>query len=320
MSGLTTDFLESRRGKTRAKRIILAGTIFGLLAAFAGGIFYWRQKPRTSAANLSPAGQVAGSESSKIPAEWLMRHFGTSDLSNSAVGGEEGDPDGDILTNYQEYVFGTNPNKYDSDNDGESDGMEVAFGQNPDGEGMLPIAEKTEEYIQSLGSDYEDFTQEKITSDVEKFFGADRVFVPDLPPDSELKIISQNDEAAFEKYYADTIGLQFADEEELKRLEAGFLSLAPEEAANFSAKLEAALKVLKATPVPSDLVNIHKLKIAQLKAGIAMFDLLKNGSYREGEDNQQFWQDFFYQTVVAEQAAAIELAAWKELTEKMGIK
>jgi RHS repeat-associated protein len=56
---------------------------------------------------------------------WEMNYFGN--LSQGAAG----DPDGDGLTNLQEFQAGTNPNDSDSDNDGMPDGWEVQFGLNP---------------------------------------------------------------------------------------------------------------------------------------------------------------------------------------------
>ena len=52
---------------------------------------------------------------------------------NSAVGNEgaAGNADTDDLTNLQEYLYGTNPLDYDTDNDGLPDSWEIQYGLNP---------------------------------------------------------------------------------------------------------------------------------------------------------------------------------------------
>lgn len=56
---------------------------------------------------------------------WEMEHFG------SLGQGPEDDPDGDGLTNLEEFNAGTNPNNADSDGDGISDKDELAMGLDP---------------------------------------------------------------------------------------------------------------------------------------------------------------------------------------------
>ena len=72
-----------------------------------------------------------------LPAAWLAGHGLTPGASGS---GPNDDPDGDGLTNYQEFFLGTNPNNADTDGDGFSDGDEVAAGTNPLDIGSKPSA------------------------------------------------------------------------------------------------------------------------------------------------------------------------------------
>lgn len=314
MASLTIDFLENRRRTNRYKRFILPLVL--ILAVAGSGLlgFYLYQK---SQSKPKAQGGVAGAKSSQLPKEWLLKYFGTDNENDAKVGGPSGDPDDDGLVNLEEYQFGTNPLNPDTDGDGAADGFEIAFGQNPNGEGELQLSQQSaEEYLKSLGKDYEQFSQENIQKQVEELFQPDREIVLDLPADSELKIINKNDKEAFEKYYEDTKALGAAEELDLQNIQNNLFDLSDAEFDAYINKLDATIKVLKDTPVPSEIVNIHKLKIAGLRAGIRMFELVRD-SYQAGAENRQFWADFFYQTVAAKEANDLELATWHEIGQML---
>jgi hypothetical protein len=82
-----------------------------------------------------------------LPDTWMMQYFGhaTAQASDSSTAGD--DPDGDGLTNLQEYNAGTNPKNPDTDADGLSDGQEVnttltnPLAADTDGDGLSDGAE-----------------------------------------------------------------------------------------------------------------------------------------------------------------------------------
>ena len=78
--------------------------------------------------NVSVSGVMPGGlsmDGNGMADEWELQHFGTTNVDENA------DPDGDGLSNLQEYKYGTDPGNPDTDGDGMPDGWEVAHGLNP---------------------------------------------------------------------------------------------------------------------------------------------------------------------------------------------
>lgn len=306
----------------RSSPSVLVGA-FLVLAGLGAGVFYllkfqgigpFAEKPESQ-------GQVAGiaCKSGKLPKDWLLKYFNTDNECDPAVGGAEGDPDSDSLLNQEELLFASNPTNPDTDGDGEMDGAEVLFNRNPNGEGELNIVEDsaaTDDYLKSLGPEYEKFTEANIRKDLEAMFQPNREIVLDPPDDKELIITNQNDRAGFEKYYEDTKDLKYADEVELVKVYNSLFALSPEELNQFIDKLRAVETILKQTPVPSTIVDIHRLRIAQLRTGIRMYELVRD-NYEPNSPNSQFWADYFYQVVAVEEATTLEIIAWKEMFDML---
>lgn len=313
MPSLTADFLQNRKDRGRFRVFVISAVlILGALALILGGVFaYQRISGRSS--GPTEAARV-------LPEAWLLKYFGTADEFDGKVGGPFGDADGDILTNQQEYLFGTDPTRQDTDGDGALDGVEVAFGQNPTGEGEWQLTAQARNFVDSLLSarpELKEFSRERVLGQVQELFQPDREVVLDLPADAELKIVSDNDPKSLERYFEETKALKSAEEYEIQDIVARLFGGMSEGELNFYIqKLGATEAVLKQTPVPSALVQIHKYKIAELRAGVRMFELVRD-NYRPDQTSQQFWADVFYQITAAQQAGLLELASWQEIGQQL---
>src|SRR3989344_857004 len=85
-------------------------------------------------------GQVLGVATPEFTA-WIGKYFFYANNIDSLSPNNDYDMDG--LTNYQEFLLGTNPAKTDTDNDDYSDGQEILNGYNPLYEGkLLPAQEE----------------------------------------------------------------------------------------------------------------------------------------------------------------------------------
>jgi len=309
MNSQKFNFLPKRSIFSRQRMYFVGGFLFLAAVAAAGGL-YLRENRSDSVAMAEVKGAV---DSRILPKEWLVKYFLTDDIDAVAVNGPDGDPDGDTLSNYQEYLFGTDPTKDDTDGDGYIDGYELAFNLDPLGPGSLS-ADVENSYVKEFlvsNEQYQDLAQDKILGQFEQLLQPDRAVVMDFPDDRELTITSDNSTEAFEKYFNETESITSADQAELEDITNNLFAFSVEQLEQYIQKLQAKETLLKAVPVPSELANIQRVKIAGVRAGRRIFEIVLDENLYGS--NSQFWPDIFYQTSIVQNAGQVEVALWHEV-------
>ncbi len=314
MAVITYDFLENRKNAARYKTLILSIGIFlilGAVVALGFVLFEGRNKKGDKVAGVSAYAGV-------LPKDWLLKYFGTDNENDERVGGADGDPDDDILTNSQEYLFGTDPTNPDTDGDGQIDSFEIAFGHNPLGEGDLLLSAQAKAYAEEIiknDSQLKNYTEDRLYERISSIFQADRAVVLDLPTDSELHISKDNSKEAFETYYNLVNELNAAEDRDINDIQNRlFADISIAELDGYVARLDIIEKLLKDITVPSDLIEIQKSKIATLRAGKKILELVRNNPLGpNGDRPAQFWTDVFYQVIAVQTASYAELNKWQEI-------
>ncbi len=84
--------------------------------AEAGGTYLWRLVELETSGNQLVYGpyQLTVDGPGRTYADWAALHFTPDELADPAVSGQNADPDGDGLTNWQEFLAGTNPKSAES--------------------------------------------------------------------------------------------------------------------------------------------------------------------------------------------------------------
>src|SRR3989344_5348027 len=111
--------------------------LLALLALAALGYGIWTHGTFTLSGREEA--KLAAQVKSPLPPEWLERYFGKDVCYRENYCGPDADPDSDNFSNYEEFLFFTNPTNPDTDGDGASDGEEVKTNfTNPLGTGSTP--------------------------------------------------------------------------------------------------------------------------------------------------------------------------------------
>ena len=137
------------------KRILIVGAGIVLL----GGLGYWGYQWYEGRSRQVVTPPVPVVEEPVLPADWLVKNFGSEQCADELVCGANADPDNDGLKNIDELEYLTDPNLADSDFDGLADIDEIQiYNTDPiiadtDGDGWEDGVEVRNGYSPNVDSD-----------------------------------------------------------------------------------------------------------------------------------------------------------------------
>jgi hypothetical protein len=229
--------------------LVVLGSVTGLIIKLTSN-----GQPQTASQEFE------GQSIDAIPGWWYQEHFGLSvceqDKCQLAA-----DPDGDKLTNAQEYFYNSDPNNVDTNANGNTDGEDVAFGYVPNKPGKTTF--------EQAGSDDNIVGESLLFNNEVKdvivgMTDLGKTVLPEVK-ESELTVIKENSQELFIDYMLalDQVSKKFYTSPDQ------YAGLSEQITQNNKAVAEelklTALQVAseyKKVPVPSDALQLHKYQIA----------------------------------------------------------
>lgn len=296
MAQLLSDFSHSREGIFRHKKLILVVGVLVVAAAIAlAGFFIFQKKQQAERSKVENSGL--------LPSSWLIKYFGTDRDGDPKIGGPDGDPDRDLLTNYQEFYFNTNPAKADTDGDGQVDGAEVAVNKNPTGEGEL----YSTEYAKSIADQFiednglEEFKEENIRKQVLGVLNP-----PDLksvevvlPDERTLNMTSEVTQKSVQEYLQKVQGITGSLDSNAENYQNMLDDPQGTEVIKTLGHINEIIDKLREISVPQPFLTYHQLHIAGIQAASRIFDEAKKLDETVDIESQK--------TVLSQQAYQIAL-------------
>lgn len=293
--------------KNRRRNVIFVVAGIVVLLIMAGGYFVWRGKIE---ADKRLAAVKSVSEIPQfLPQDWLVKFFHTTDANSQFVRGPGGDPDHDGLTNFQEYVFQTDPTDPDTDHDGKNDGYEVVYVTDP---GNVKNQQATSsltviDVASSLKKATDNLVSEGLLEPgtLEGVVDFNRpVTVPSIP-DSQIKIVSDtSDNSSNYQMQSSQAMLPYSNgkiEGEFNQL---FSTTSLDQTKSLKVMLDGVISKLQSLSVPKSKVADHKTNLiffgAMKKMVEAQEQIIQN------PDDVSPWSEIIYQTKILTVASGEE--------------
>jgi hypothetical protein len=239
-------------------RIKASAVVFSVLVAVGGiislGMFLFNRSEEIAA-----TGEVDAALTGQIPGWWFQENFGAS-VCEAEKCKPESDPDNDKLTNYQEYYYKSNPNNADTNNNGNSDGQDVAFGFVPDKPGKVTF--------EDAGSDDSIVGESLLFNDeiknvIQSMGDLSKVVLPEVDY-SELKISQNNTTDGFITYMTqmDAVSKKYHNPQALQGLDRQIKDQNQDALDQLDLVSKQVSEEYRQIEVPSDALELHKHQIA----------------------------------------------------------
>lgn len=233
--------------------------VFAALVLVGGTVtagYNWFKSGQVKSASVEETVPTYG----EIPGWWYQDHFGSS-VCEAEECRPEADPDKDKLSNYQEFVYGTSPTNRDSNQNGLSDGEDVAFGYAPNKPGKVKFEEAlSDDNIVGESLAY----NEEIKDLIVDMTDMSNLILPQVD-NAELNILPDSSFETFVQYMTDldAVAAKYnTSPGQFENLGEQIKQQNPLAIASTKSLAQAMVNEYKSLAVPPDALELHKMQIA----------------------------------------------------------
>lgn len=298
------NYIRPEKADRRINYSLLSLAVIFVIGVSAGGYYIFNKQ------NKKQSSVVPTAFASDIPGWWYQEHFGKS-FCDAEFCRAESDPDNDKLTNSQEFYYQTDPYDTDTNDNGLTDGEDVAQDFVPSKPGKVTFEQAASDeniYKESLGF------ADDIEEDFKESWDISKVHIP-LPSDIELNIISKSSDTKIYQEYVNAVAKVVESyfpnskvDEIASRLESN------DDVSDISAKSIGLSQALKEVPTPEDLVVLHKYNIAMYRL---MAEIVTPPSEEELKDTANVSANLWYEKTKAFLALTQKIAFEYERLENI---
>ncbi|HYC79496.1 MAG TPA: hypothetical protein VEC17_00530 [Candidatus Binatia bacterium] len=210
-----------------------------------------------------PAATVTeeGKDIREIPNWWYVDNFGYTKCDKDDCE-HEADPDNDQLSNVQEFYFNTKPKVADTNENGKTDGEDVAMGIDPSRPGNMTFEEvATDDNIVGESLVF----NEDVKSILNEMVDPNKAVLPGISND-ELKISQDNSPEALKEYFtaAQAVLTKYIPSDPETFVSQAIATRNEDSKRTLTKSAEKVVDELKKLPVPTEALVFHKYTVMSM--------------------------------------------------------